>query len=437
MQIIELKYGDEQQMKPFRFIHSADLHLDSPFKGISEVSDVVCKQLAEATFISFNNIIDLCIEKDVDFLLIAGDIYDGEDKSLRAQLRFRDGLRVLSGKGIDTFIVHGNHDPLKGWSANLEWPERVHIFGGKNVEEIDEKKDGETICKVCGISYLKKDTQTNLSTKFPTKSNTDPFTIGLLHCNLGSDTGHDPYAPCTLDDLIDHNFDYWALGHIHKRSEVNEDPLIIYSGNPQGRNPREDGIKGCYLVEVESDGSIDTNFLPTDTVRWYVKEIDINDMKTEDDLITALFTLIEDVCADNDEISSICRVILTGRGLLHSRLARKGVLDDILLRLHEEEEISSPFVWIESIKDRTSSEIDRDGLMRRKDFIGDMLKIYEDYYSLRVPVDELKESLEPLFQSHGGRKNLKDYDKDELIELLKKAEAFCLSKLQGEDRNEV
>ena len=129
-------------MREFSFIHTADLHLDSPFKGISEVNEEISLELTEATFKAFNKIIDLCIEKQVDFLLIAGDIYDGADRSLRAQLRFRDGLKRLSDTGITAYIVHGNHDPLNGWSANLDWPKNVHIFKGKSVEKVSVEKDG-------------------------------------------------------------------------------------------------------------------------------------------------------------------------------------------------------------------------------------------------------------------------------------------------------
>jgi len=135
-------------MKEFSFVHTADLHLDSTFKGISEINDNISSELTEATFKTFNKIIDLCIEKQVDFLLIAGDIYDGSEKSLRAQLRFLDGLNRLSDAGINVYIVHGNHDPLDGWSANLDWPKNVHIFKGKSIEIFSVKKEEEEIAQI-------------------------------------------------------------------------------------------------------------------------------------------------------------------------------------------------------------------------------------------------------------------------------------------------
>ena len=189
-------------MKALSFVHTADLHLDSPFKGISEINSEISLQLTEATFVAFNKIIDLCIEKQVDFLLIIGDVYDGADRSLRAQLRFRDGLNKLSEAGIKAYVVHGNHDPLAGWSANLDWPENVHIFSGESVEKVSFEKDGKEIAQIYGISHRKRDIKTNLALEFPEKTGNPPFTIGMLHCNVGSDTGHEPYAPCMLEDLI-------------------------------------------------------------------------------------------------------------------------------------------------------------------------------------------------------------------------------------------
>jgi DNA repair exonuclease SbcCD nuclease subunit len=180
-------------MKKFSFIHTADLHLDSTFKGISEINDRISSELTKATFNTFNKIIDLCIERRVDFLLIAGDIYDGTDRSLRAQLRFLEGLKRLSMAEIKAYIVHGNHDPLDGWSANLDWPKNVHVFKGKSVERVSVEKDGEEIVQIYGISFHKREIKTNLTYEFPeiSKSKNAPFTIGMLHCNVGTNTGHE------------------------------------------------------------------------------------------------------------------------------------------------------------------------------------------------------------------------------------------------------
>jgi len=153
-------------VKPFSFVHTADLHLDSPFVGLQSVDDHVASTLRDATFHSFDRIVELCLERNADFLLVAGDIYDSRDRSLRAQLRFRDGLRRLSEEGVSSFVVHGNHDPLDSWAASLEWPERTHIFGGSAVTAEPVERDGQMIALVYGISYPTQEVRENLARKF-------------------------------------------------------------------------------------------------------------------------------------------------------------------------------------------------------------------------------------------------------------------------------
>lgn len=419
-------------MKAFSFVHTGDLHLDSPFKGISEISESLRSVLVNATFNSFNGIIDLCIEKKVDFLLISGDIYDGLDKSLRAQLKFRDGLKRLSEVGINVYVVYGNHDPLDGWSVNLNLPENVHIFSGKSVEKITVKKNGEEIAQICGISFPTREIKINLSNKFPKISNSEKtlYTIGLLHCNVGSNTGHYPYAPCTLQDLISRNFDYWALGHIHKKSILNEEnPVIIYSGNSQGLSPKECGAKGCFLVNVNAKGETTYDFIEVDSVRWFVEELLIDGLSTVEDFIFKLNKYIEEIRKKANGRKSICRIILSGRGQLHATITKKGVLDDILQEIRENEKGEKQFVWVESFVNNTNPEIDRNSLLNRKNFIGDLINLFEEFYSDAEKISELKKSLEPLFNSSGGRKFLKSIDDEHFLDLIKKAETLCLDNL--------
>jgi DNA repair exonuclease SbcCD nuclease subunit len=425
-------------MRSFSFIHTADLHLDSPFKGISGISEEISLELIEATFKAFNKMIDICIEKEVDFLLIAGDIYDGADKSLRAQLKFRDAMKRLSKAEIKAYIVHGNHDPLDGWSANLDWPENVHIFNGKSVGKVFVKKDGEEIVKIYGISFRTREIKTNLAQKFPTKTKNALFTIGMLHCNVGTNTVHEPYAPCTLQDLISKNFDYWALGHIHKKTILNNDnPLVIYPGNPQGLHPKEIGAKGCFLVNVDENGKPTAEFIEVDSIRWFVEKLSIDSLYTEQELISKIHNRIEKIREEAKGRPSICRIILTGRSSLHSSIARKGVLDDILKDIRENEEGEKQFVWIESIEDNTNPEIDRKSLLERKDFIGDMVKVFEEILHDKTKIAELKESLDPLFASTSGRKIHEPLDDEHFLYLIKKAETLCLDKLMGANFHEI
>jgi len=242
----------------FKFIHCSDLHIDSPFKGFSSVEHSLVEILRQSTYQAFQNIVELALKEEVEAVLIAGDIYDGAEKSLEAQLKFRRGLQKLSDAEIDTFIVHGNHDPLDSWSASLEWPERVHVFSGTQVECIPVEKNGVVKAYIHGISYPQRDVRENLAQKF-SRGNGEGFAVGLLHSNVGHQPGHDNYAPCSMDDLIAGEMDYWALGHIHRFHVLREsNPAVVYSGNSQARHMRESGEKGCCLVTLNENTVLET-----------------------------------------------------------------------------------------------------------------------------------------------------------------------------------
>ena len=163
-------------MDSFRFVHAADLHIDSPFAGVGDADNRVATRLREATYEAFQNLVDLCINQNADFLVIAGDVYDGADRSVRAQLRFRNGLEKLAQAGIQSFVVHGNHDPLDGWQSSISWPEGVHIFGAtpewKNFE-----KNGEVVAAVQGMSYPTREVTDNLATQFAPPESGNLFAI--------------------------------------------------------------------------------------------------------------------------------------------------------------------------------------------------------------------------------------------------------------------
>lgn len=419
--------------KLFSFIHTADLHLDSPFIGIYEINQELRESLVNATFEAYDTIIDLCIEKEVDFLLIAGDVYDSANKSLYAQLKFIKGLDRLSNAGIQTIIAHGNHDPLNGWSATLNWPEDVHIMSGDTIDSIQLEKDETHVVTIIGTSYPAQHIWTNLAQKFPKRENNEVFTIGLLHCMVGSSTEHDPYAACTMQDLKDLDYDYWALGHIHVPSVINETyPVVVYPGNPQGRHIREAGPRGCYLVTVDTKNEISKEFIETDTIRWYVEDISIEGIESEEDLILQIRECIDTILDGADGRSVICRFILTGRGPLHRTLTKEGIIDDILQYLREDENLGSQFVWVERLVNNTSMPIERSVLLERKDFVGDIVRIVDDICQDEESLESLKTSLGPLFKSAKGRKVIKDIDKEELMGLVLRAEGLLLDNIMSE-----
>ena len=218
-------------MSTVRFVHCADLHLDTPFRGLASVDEERARALNNATFDSYANIIDLAIREQVDFVVIAGDVYDSTDRSLRAQFRFRDGLKQLADHGIRSFIAFGNHDPLNGWSNTLEWPELAHTFGGKRVDVCQFTRDGELVATIHGISFPKEAVREDLSALFEQPDDGVP-SIAVLHANVGGDTRHEPYSPTTVEALSTKGFTYWALGHVHAHR-------ILKAHSPSERDRRE------------------------------------------------------------------------------------------------------------------------------------------------------------------------------------------------------
>ena len=414
-------------MQPFSFVHAADFHLDSPFEGIRAADPSIADHLRDATFKAFEQIITLCIDKRVDFILIAGDVYDGADRSLRAQLKFRDELASLAKEGIQSFVVHGNHDPLSGWSAGLEWPEEVHLFGADTIEDIPVQNNGETLCHIYGISFPVADVRRNLALEFQ-RTDDGPFAIGLLHCNVGSDTGHEPYAPCSLDDLVKAGMDYWALGHVHNRNILREDsPMVIYPGNPQGRNIRETGPRGCYLEEVDTEGQPQASFIECDVVRWAKETVDIMELPDEESLIKGLDECVATIREEDPHRSAILRVTLTGSGPLHHTLKQTGVVEDLLERLQED--INPPFVWVERLTVSTKPAIDLGARSQDEDFVGNLLRLVNSIRNDPDRVEYLSQHLEDLYSSPRGRRILKRPDIATLHRWLDEAAMMCMEHL--------
>lgn len=420
-------------MRPFKFVHTADLHLDSPFLGISRLNESVADELREATFRTFERILDICIDQSVDFLLIAGDVYNSRDRSLRAQLRFRDGLRRLDDAGISAFVVHGNHDPLDSWAATLEWPERVHIFGGKKVERVVVEDSGNAFAQIYGISYPTREIRRNLAREFP-RVDDGPFAIGLLHCSVGDATGHEPYAPCTVEDLVNAGMDYWALGHVHNRTIVClEDPVIAYPGNPQGCNVGEQKERGCYLVRVNEEGHSTLDFVPVDTIRWFWETLRIEQAGNEDELIHAVESLCGAMRGQAGNRPALCRITLTGRSPMHRKLTQPGFVDDLASAIRESEGDRDPPVWLERIEVDTRPVVDIEARRSGQDFLSDLLALISEYRGDPTLMDSLRSELAPLYESRRGRSSIEGLTDEELLWCLEAAEARCLDLLAGDD----
>ncbi len=421
-------------MTRIRFAHTADLHLDSPFKGLRAVApDSVANALYEATFKAWENIVDLCIAENVDALLVAGDIYDSADRSLRAQLKFVEGLRKLDEAGIRSFVCHGNHDPLDGWEAQLDYPPSCKRFGAEWAPEPSPVfRDDPSRAVVYGVSYPTREVTENLTLKLP-QVEPGPFSIGLLHTNVGGNREHESYAPCSLSDLEKSHIDYWALGHIHRRQALKEQtPAVVYPGNPQGRQPNERGARGLYLVEAEDDGNIRLEFHPVDLVRWEFLRVDIGDFETEQALLDGLGNRLQDMLDNADGRSLIVHIQLKGRGELHRTLRRPNAIEDLLEELNEEWAASRRFAWCERIEDRSASPFNREAHRQEgADFLAEVLRTVDRAKEDANLLAGLRNGLDDLYNHHRFHRHLSGFapSSDQLAALLDEAEAMVVDLL--------
>lgn len=263
-----------------KFIHTADLHLASPFQGLTALPNQLWQQIYRSTFTAFQKIVDAAIENHVDFILIVGDIYDGERKSIAALNFFAAQMERLRQHQIPVFLSYGNHDYQKDPSVSSNLPENVTIFPNQVTTTQLVLKDKTTVA-ITGFSYDHRWIDDDLTADYPVKGTAD-WQIGMLHGALHQ-AGANHYAPFTLDELKAKHYDYWALGHIHKHQLLASNPPIVYSGNPQGRHKNEDGPHGYYLVQDEGKRLVPT-FKQLAGIDWRRVPVDLAPATREDEV---------------------------------------------------------------------------------------------------------------------------------------------------------
>lgn len=333
-----------------KFIHTADIHLDSPLKGLEVHEDAPIEEIRGATRRAFDNLIDWAIEEKVDFVLIAGDLYDGDWKDYNTGLFFAARMGRLAGAGIRVFIVSGNHDAASQITKAMPLPDNVTLFSPKQPKSVKLDDLGVVIH---GQSYSHRAVTKNLAVQYP-KNDAGYFNIGLLHTSLTGRAGHEEYAPCTIDELSSKGYDYWALGHIHKREIVSKDPWIVFSGNIQGRHIKETGKKGATLVAVEDGHITEPIEHELDVLRWAICRVDLSSCKTMDNVYDTVRQGFEQELDRADGKTLALRLFLTGKCPIHARL-----LDRTAQWTEEFKGLAAGFndLWLEKVKFQTSRKI--------------------------------------------------------------------------------
>jgi len=398
-------------METLRFVHAADLHLDSPFRGIGDASASLKEKLQAATLGALGRVVDHTIESQSDFLVIAGDIYDSKDRNLRALVSFRKEMERLAERNIPVFLVHGNHDPLNGWGSGFQLPPNVITFGGRTDTEPFIRR-GREAAQVTGVSYVRERVTDNLASSFKAPDDA-PYSIAVLHANVGHQSGHADYAPATVGELTAAGFNYWALGHVHTRSVLAAEPaMVVYPGNTQGRNPRETGPRGCYQVDVDTFGRAHLEFVDTSVARWVHIELSIAGLTSMDQFVDGM---LEKARAEKAvfEGPMVARCTIRGNGPLHRDLQRDEMNQEVA-------EVLASVLIPESVRIATGPELDLETLARTETMVSDFLELTERALEDPELRQRMSDSLGPLFK----RKDMPPIDEAKLREWIQRASAL-------------
>lgn len=364
--------------KQVTFIHTSDLHLGAPFRGLRDLSDTWANRLLAAIPESYRRVVDAAIEQEVDFVIIAGDIFDSARASYADHLVFFEGLNRLNDANIKVYLCTGNHDPYTSWQQDFfAFPPNTYMFPADKPGFVVFEKKGEPLVLLGGRSYYNqtwpqdKDIAEGIDLTEAQKQTgkTAPFAVGVLHSGLNLDKSKAPTDP---EALLRTGLDYWALGHIHKKWFVPpENPRIVFSGCIQGRDINETGERGIIKVTLESGKDVALTFMPTASVVWERIEVDIEGCITlseiSDRMIRELFRAngkaqCEEMCT---------RITLVGKTDLHALLSKSGIIEELRQSLNE----TYPMFFCDALIDKTIPPVDKNSLLREGLFPAVLLQI--------------------------------------------------------------
>jgi DNA repair exonuclease SbcCD nuclease subunit len=381
-------------------VHAADLHLGAPISGLyGHLDDKYVQELIDIASEAFKNLVDATIEKEADILVLAGDIYDGGENEYRIQNNFRNGLQKLVNEKVKVFIVHGNHDPIVKKQKLLELPEGVHVFdSGK--PQLEEVILNGTKIEVAGVSFETQHETGNLALLFHDLKPENPkLTVGILHTNVGGSTsGHGDYAPCSKEDLQNAPIGYWALGHIHKRTEPPEalpnGGYWAYSGNLQGRSVKSSECepKGALEVPIMPDGFGEPRFFPCNTVRFNRIEVDATGIETQDDVYEEVKEKVEESRLE-ENCPVLSRVEIKGRTKAHKDLMKSNLSGDLVEGIREkirDNPLKDGLVLKVELK--TQPPVDLEEWRDSEDFGATLIKCFDDFRA-ELSFDDVEKEL--------------------------------------------
>lgn len=375
-----------------KFIHAADIHLDSPLTGLSAYADAPVEMLRTATRDAFSNLVSLAIEEQVDFMVIAGDLYDGNWKDFNTGLYFVKEMGRLDKAGIPVFVLYGNHDAESEMTKKLLLPRNVSVFDSRKPSSFRLDDLGVVLH---GRSFKDAATLENLAATYP-DAVPGMINIGVLHTALEGNAQHATYAPCSMAELHAKGYEYWALGHVHEYGMWRGDSVIVYPGNLQGRHIRETGPRGAVLVNCNASGEMEVDRVYVDVLRWRRLDVDVSACSTFDEVARIIGTALEDALhGETGSRPLALRVTVAGRTAAHGELfgmeaqLRQEVLASIAA-------LGNDRLWLEKVRLETLALDDGQALRERADALADLQDLLASAESDPAFIDALRNDLSGL-----------------------------------------
>lgn len=394
----------------------ADLHLDSPFKGLFGLPEDNLKKIRESTFEAFDKIIHKAVEEKPDFLLIVGDIYDGENRSLQAQRRFQTAMETLFHHNIPVILSYGNHDHLSGSWTRFALPSNVYELPA-DTSIVQLKIRGQQV-NVYGFSYGERHVKTTMTDTYPVAQDPHAIHIGMLHGSEASDATHAVYAPFKKEQLLEKNYHYWALGHIHKRQLLQQSPPIVYPGNIQSRHRKEQGVKGFYDVTL-SLTDVELTFVPTSAVVYNTIEVDCSDVLHANELLTKC----EEALAVNRQEygASVVEIKLNNIDEQAETLFEHASVEAWLETIREAEEHVEPMCWVQKLSVAKSSTTTYESTVATESVVN----LIEQW-----GMPEWKDVLRDLYQHAGGARFIEPLTEQDIEQLKINTQALLVDEIQ-------
>lgn len=375
-----------------KFIHTADIHLDSPLSGLAAYKDAPADLLRTVTRDAFTRLVDEAIEEAVDFMVIAGDLYDGSWKDYNTGHFFCREMGRLNKAGIPVYLLLGNHDADSEMTKKLTLPPNVHQFETRKANTF---LIGDLKVALHGRSYKEAATVENLAASYPAPV-AGWLNIGVLHTALEGYAAHPNYAPCSLTELTAKGYDYWALGHVHEHAILQKDPWVVFPGNVQGRHIRETGARGAMLITADESGIHSVERLLVDVLRWHVVDVDTSEANTLEEVVRLVGRAFEQLVAETpDKIYLSVRVCLKGKTAAHGELfGLESQLREEILGQAAGQGIDR--LWVEKVRIETEPITDAAHIVARSDAIADLQGFLDAAPEDAALLESLMEDLRPL-----------------------------------------